>query len=56
MNAETNNDIYAAVLMTLAQDIVAKSKEKHGNLTVGDVLEILNRHRNDVLKSQTPKP
>ena len=53
MSTDLNNDINKEVLLPLAQDIVSKSQERKGSLDVNDVLDILNKHRDDVLKAQT---
>lgn len=53
MSTDLNNDINKEVLLPLAQDIVSKSQERKGSLDVNDVLDILNKHRGDVLKAQT---
>ena len=51
MSTDLNNDINKEVLLPLAQDIVSKSQERKGSLDVNDVLDILNKHRDDVLKA-----
>ena len=53
MSTDLNNDINKEDLLPLAQDIVSKSQERKGSLDVNDVLDILNKHRGDVLKAQT---
>ena len=53
MGLEPNNSIYSQLLMDLAQDIVDKSVEKKGDLSVDEVFDILGKHRDDVLKAQT---
>lgn len=53
MSTDLNNDINKEVLLPLAQDIVSKSQERKGSLDVNDVLDILNKHHDDVLKAQT---
>lgn len=53
MGLESNNSIYSQLLMDLARDIVEKSVEKKGKLSVDEVFDILGKHRDDVLKAQT---
>lgn len=53
MGLESNNSIYSQLLMDLARDIVDKSAEKKGKLSVDEVFDILGKHRDDVLKAQT---
>lgn len=53
MGLESNSSIYSQLLMDLARDIVDKSAEKKGKLSVDEVFDILGKHRDDVLKAQT---
>lgn len=53
MGLESNSSIYSQLLMDLARDIVDKSVEKKGKLSVDEVFDILGKHRDDVLKAQT---
>lgn len=53
MGLESNSSIYSQLLMDLARDIVEKSAEKKGKLSVDEVFDILGKHRDDVLKAQT---